>query len=208
MTETGHEACTIFSLMPIQIYEVKSGIIPGTFTIPKSDGKNPSTLIVGPSHYFIYLDESRGSIKSLAPAYEVAQSIVEDFKSSQIGMSDDASPGLGWIVGRFSSGEMIVHVNVLKDLKEKQRKWYQNICRLADNDWARYHHHNAISDIQRTAANELGLNVNDHEWMSITATEGLVNCPACGSKVGKDIVVCPMCRCVLNVEKHKSLVFA
>src|SRR5271170_7711776 len=90
-------SCTVVSFFPQDIKESKPGLVPPSFFIPASDMKTPSLLKVGTCSHFVYMDESRGSLMVKDPSDIVAKSIVEDFCSSQLGIAEDASPGLFWI---------------------------------------------------------------------------------------------------------------
>ena len=201
--------CTVVSFMPVKVHEVKPGVFPSTFDFEPSDGKIPSVLHVGAGTYHVYLDQDRGSIKVIDAPDVVARAIVNDYQVSQIGIADNARPGLGWFPGKLSAAEiLVVHPERVQGILASHTQWLKNICFMADNDWNRYHHHNVISDIQRRAADCLHLDPTLHEWMNIQAESGMRTCPACGSAIRPDVVVCSVCRCIIDAERYKQYQFA
>jgi hypothetical protein len=201
--------CTIVSFMPIRLYEQKSGVIPPAYLIPAAEGETPGTLIIGPATYFTYIDQDRGSLRSTILAEHLAKGICDDFIQSQFGIEDDAAPGLCWFSGRHGNREVMERFpKEISEIVRKHRNWYRAICSVADNDWARYHNHNAISDIQRMAGRSLGLDPERHEWISIASSAETITCPACKTSVRSDAVVCSTCRCILNLDKYKLYIFA
>ena len=202
--------CTLVSFMPIQLLERKSGIIPPDYLIPaaKSD-REPGVLHVGPAQYYTYLDMDRGSLKSIELADNLARAICNDFANSQLGVSEDAVPGMTWFPGRHGSLEVTIKfADEVKETLRKHYNWYRAICFIADNDWQRYHHHNAISDIQRHAGKAIGLDPVEHEWIAISNTADMPTCPVCKQRVRADVIICPTCRCVLNKEEYDKFTFA
>lgn len=201
--------CTVVSIIPFAITEFKPGLIPGTFHIPASDGKVPVCVVVGDAKHNVYIDETRGSLPVRDASDEVARSIVEDFKDSQLGISDGCHPGIFWVPGSWDA------VRVVKELPAEllaaslaQKRWFIEITKIADNDWNRYHQHNVISDFQRKAAELLGYTKEAHEWMAPSLILASQRCPACNTSVSAGIVVCPNCRCVLDKKRYEEFEFA
>lgn len=209
MPENNRFVCTVVSLVPFEIKEEKPGLIPGYFRIPASDGKNPVCLVVEAAKHNVYLDETRGSLPVQDASDQVARSIVEDFLSSQLGISDGVHPGLFWLVGSVTPEEVVKnHGDELRIAKLAQQRWFIEICKIADNDWNRRRQHNSISDFQRKAAELLGYTKETHEWMAPSLVMGSQTCPACNSVVSPGIAICPNCRCILDKEKYSRLEFA
>lgn len=201
--------CTVVSLVPFAISESKPGLIPRLFKIPASDGKEPQVLVVKDARHNVYIDETRGSLSVRDAADEVARSIVEDFIAGQLAISDGVHPALFYAIGEWNS----------KDIREKfsddfneamiaQRRWFIEICKIADNDWNRYHQHNVISDFQRKAGELLGYIKEEHEWIAPSLIMASIRCPACNASVASGIVICTNCRCILDSERYKKLEFA
>jgi hypothetical protein len=204
--------CTIVSLMPFAVNEDKPGIFPNRYSIDASDTQLPVVATVKDAFYYIYLDDSRGSIKVPVPAKQVAKAIVDDFIQGQLEVNNNASPALFWVDGKLNTDEIkIKHSAILEDVKYKQLNWFTNLCRLADDDWQRYGKHSVISDLQRKAAFFLKWSLKEHPWMNSTVTESrveTVECPACGVKVKKGVIICSACKYIFDQKKYNELKFA
>ncbi len=197
---------TVVSLVPFPIMEEKPGLFPPRFHIAASDMKIPSILKVSTCSHFVYLDESRGTLRVPDPSDQVARSICADYIESQLGVDETAKPALFWLPEDLTVGKIITTFSDL--ITEKlalQKKWFLNVSMLADNDWQRYKQHNVISSFQRKAAEIIGWNSREHEWMSPMTTMESTSCPACGTSVVKGIVICPTCKCVLDEVRAKEL---
>jgi hypothetical protein len=198
---------TVVSLVPFDIREEKPGLYPGRFYIPASKDNTPSILFVHTGLHFVYLDETRGSVRVKDLSGDIANSIVKDYLSSQLGSDDNARPGLFWLPEEVSLLTLTSkHKDLLEENKRVQKNWFINCCKIADNDWQRYHQHNVISHTQRIMADLIGWRPEEHEWMSPLTTLKTTPCPACGLQT--TAAICPNCRCVLDKERVKDLTFA
>lgn len=201
--------CTVVSLLPFPLAEFKPGLIPGIYNLPPSDGDVPSILVINEAKHNVYIDETRGSLGVRDASDEVARSIVEDFLAAQLGVSDGCHPGIFWVVGSWDAEEIPSQFGLeLMRAKLAQKRWFVEVCKIADNDWNRYHQHNVISDFQRKAAELLGYTKESHEWMAPSLVMSSQKCPACSSVVSAGITICPNCRCILDKEKYETLEFA
>lgn len=201
--------CTVASLVPFEIREEKPGLVPPRFYLEASDTKTPKVLLIGDAKHFVYLDESRGHLTVKDSCVDVAASVVNDYISSQLEVTEDARPGLFYVIGEFDPvGIMVAKRDKVAQAQRLQNNWFLNVCRVADDDWNKYHRHNVVSDFQRKAAQLLGWKPEEHEWMSGTSVINSVRCPSCSTLIGTEVVVCPSCKCILNPEKYKTLQFA
>lgn len=201
--------CTVVSLVPFPIREVKPGLIPGTFEIPAAQNETPTCITVDKAMHYVYLDETRGSLQVRDSPDEVARSIVDDFVNSQLCISEDCRPGLFYLVGNYTPVEVKAKFkDRLEDEIRIQRNWLQAIARMADDDWNKYHQHNVVSDFQRIAAKLLSWRPEDHPWMSNRTVAESNRCPSCMTLTDKGVVVCPNCKAILDPEKYKTLQFA
>jgi len=196
---------TVISIVPYSIISVKPGVYPGRFVIPEGKEESPSFTVVGVSSYQVKLDEELPSIEVKQPSYEIARSIVEDYRSSSLFVKDDAGPGLMYLPGIIKRDEFLIkHKDEHEQLKVTQRNWWRSAVQSADDDWKRYKNHKVISDLQRHACKELQL---EREWL-VNIVQNGQKCPACGLNSDPHIVICPNCRCVLKPEEYKKLTFA
>jgi hypothetical protein len=197
---------TLISVYPFDIYEQKPAIYPGTFYIPAAkDG--PTSLIIGEAFHFVdRVDAPPLRIRVLPQ--ELAKSIVYDWTTAAIGVDieEDVIPGLFYVNGAHENSVIeVLFANEINAAKARQRKWFIELVKIADDDWSRYHKHTVISDIQRYAVKELNL---EREWSIIVQEQALKLCPACKSTTLPGAVVCSSCKAVLDLEKYKTFQFA
>ena len=201
--------CTVVSLVPFDIREEKPGLIPNTFYIPASDMKTPQVLKVGTARHYVYLDQDRGQLPVRTPSMELANSIVSDYITAQQRIDADAQPALFWVPGALTPQQVLKeHEDEVLGALLKQSRWFVLVCQQADDDWAKYHRHTVVSEIQRKMAQLLGWNPEQHEWMAPNVTAIGARCPACGTLAMMGAVVCAQCQCILDPEKYKTLQFA
>ena len=202
--------CTVVSIVPFELREFKPGLTPGSFHIPACDNENePQVLHVSKALHYVYIDDTRGSLQVRDSPDEVCNAIVDDYITSQLAIKPDAKPGLIWLHGEWTSKKFVVeHSEKIKEMRQLQRNWLVELCKMADNDWNKYHTHQVVSDIQRKAAHIIQWKPEEHEWMSPHTAETGARCPACGTLNSPGIIVCPTCRNVLDKEKYKTLQFA
>ena len=201
---------TVISIVPLPINEFKPGVVPGTFKIPAAVNGEPSILVIGDSVSILWnvIDDPKGTRKIRLPhsSAEMAKSIVDDFINSFIGVGEECHPGLMWKDGSYdlktAKSKFSSELNYLKIVQDI---WFTKLLKMADDDWARYHQHRAISDIQRVAANCLN---QDREWAKMGSDVILDKCPGCGSPTNRQYAVCPNCKAILNEEQYKKLKFA
>lgn len=196
--------CTVVSLLPYPLREVKPGLFPGEFAIPACLNEKPGILHVDRSRHDVYLDEKRGSIPVWTPSDEIARALIYDYRTSCLAVEEDAIPGLFWLEGEKSLKDIgVAHVKELNDHQKKQENWFERLVKLADDDWERLHKHSAISNLQRLAAKSLNL---ERPWIVVKPSETR-KCPACRTTVEFGAVICSACHCVLDAEGYKKLTF-
>lgn len=201
--------CTVVSLVPFDIREEKPGLVPNSFFIPASDMKVPQVLKVGTARHYVYLDQDRGHLPVRTPSTEVANSVVQDYITSQLKVEPDCQPALFWVGGDKNALQVMKeHSDLIANALARQSRWFTAVCRQADDDWAKYQRHTVVSDIQRKMAQILGWNPEQHAWMSPNVTSVGQRCPACGTLALMGAVVCAQCQCILDPEKYKTLQFA
>lgn len=200
--------CTIISLVPFELLEYKPGLIPPAFLIEASDGETPTILHVGNSLHYVYLDDTRGSLPVRGPSDVVARSIVTDYIESQLGVGDNSRPGIFWVPGEWNLAEIrIKFKDQLEKAKKDQENWFTACCRIADDDWNKYHQHNVISSAQRKMAVMLGWDPKQHEWMAPKSVQDAssAKCFACFSVLNNpEQMVCHVCKAVLKQSPELS----
>lgn len=197
--------CTVVSLLPYPVKEPKPGIIPSYFQIPRcKDTNQPSVLQVGEAiHWYESPFKDQPPIKMTHNSREVAKAIVNDLIEAQLGLDSDAAPGLFWVEGHFETKDIVQKFKTnLEDAKNRQLRWFVTLVRIADDDWARYHQHKFVSDLQRYAAKSMGL---DREWTTTAISEVMVQCPLCKEYVRGDAIVHSSCGFVLKKEEYMKM---
>lgn len=211
-----NDISSIISIVPIEIREFKPAIYPGNFNIDAClDQKVPVILHIGESNHVVSIANQRNPLMVPTSSYRMAQSIVDDYCNSQIGLSPGAKPGLFFFQGKVTLKELLVEGNLKDDdvrldyrkglelAREQQKNWFNNIFRMADNDWNRYKNHRSISDLARVGAKIYGV-ADKKEWMVEANIESvLVDCPRCYDKIDSRASICKACGCVVNPEKDK-----
>lgn len=196
--------CTVVSIVPYAIKEVKPQIIPGYFQIPPAREGQIQCLPIGESiHWMESPYKGTPPIKLTETSKAIAKSIVNDFIEAQLAVDSDAAPGLFWVEGHYKAAGIKKDFETrLEEAYKRQNKWFVNLVRIAEDDWARAHQHNAISDIQRYAAKAIGAKV---EWLSITMDAMQIQCPLCKELVRNDAVVHSTCGYILKPEEYEAM---
>jgi len=200
---------SIISIVPIEIRIDRAGaMFPDKWVIPAAV-EVPSILIVSDGWSRTYLGVERGFIKIPVNSYDLARSIVNDYLRSCICTADECMPGIFAIEKEVTEKDLGNYEKELSTCNLYQRAWFEQLIRMADNDWAKTgHKHNVISNTQRLIAKKLGL---DKEWLFVTREDtptGSIKCPSCFANIDARSVVCSNCRLILKPEEHKKLQFA
>lgn len=199
---------SVISIVPFPIAEYKPGIYPGFFEFAAAKQEVPEILVIGDSVYHVEIDENR-TITVKCPAEDVAKSVVNDYITSNLAYSaeDEAFPGFFWKPGKITLADLAGEFkNDWEYAKGCQTRWFKKLVEMADDDWEKSRQHKFISDMQRYAAKYLKL---QKPWIiSSQSDQGLINCVACQTPVKLNTIVCPNCRCILDMEKYKNLQFA
>jgi len=206
---------TLVSIVPFPIEEFKPGLIPGTFRVDASVDGRPQCTIIGDSIHYVWIDETRGSLKVNNPSYVIARSVVNDYNSSQLAGGVDRHPGFFWLMGEYDTERVEKeHKDKLNEYKIIQRNWFVELVKLADDDWEKTRQHQCISDIQRYAAREIDPgNTRLRPWV-ITRPEDVpekietISCPACGSDIPAKVVICRYCRYIIDKKRYPEMTFA
>lgn len=209
---------TIISLLPWKLEEEKPGQFPEKYLIDAAPKKGDFSIEVIEDAYYLefipFSDEKTPPRRVPILSTSVAQGIVDDYLRAQLATSFEfilspegpvqALPGLFWIEGGLSKQEVAEkHGNGLIQNARNMKRWFMNLVKIADDDWARYHRHNVISDKQRAAASWLAL---DREWnFDVMRPSEVFNCPFCFTQLNPAAAVCFNCKQVVNAERFKAL---
>lgn len=194
---------TIVSVFPQEIKETKPGLIPDTFIIPKSDGKNPQVLHVKDVNSALYIGDGK-TFRLTHSFKEIATSIVEDFCNGFIEADADRRPGIFWIPGKHSKENVVKQFpKQIADAIKRQNLWLQRLVISADDDYQKHGQVRGISDLQRMAAFILGL--TNKPWYVAPEPITYVKCDACSTMVDSSAAICHNCKHPVNIDKALSL---
>jgi hypothetical protein len=84
----------------------------------------------------------------------------------------------------------------LADARKKLEAFHRRLVETADLEWERSHNMMFITDLERRAARELGL---EKPW--VYDPKPMADCPACGEKIRPGVAVCRTCGAILDREK-------
>lgn len=202
-------SATVVSIFPFALPKIqKPSLYPGEWDIPISKDGRPAVLIIGDNVKTPYFNPMapRGQENTMIPvlADEVARSIVEDQISSMIHVTEDAQPGLFWVHGEYSIDKVERELSdKLDELREKQRRWFAENVKEADDLWGKWRQHRMIGQRHRDAANFLGLK---RDWCDLDRhIDEVVPCKFCTILIPKIAVVCPNCKQVLQKDQYEEL---
>lgn len=197
--------CTVVNFLPYSMEEVKPGLIPERFYIPASQDGKPGILHVKDARSNLYIRDGRTYPISHS-AEEVSKAIVNDYNIAQLEADTTAHPAVFWIFGKISATALLTdekYKDTIAEAKQRQNKWFMRLIKRADDDWNKYKQHRMITDIQRYAAQNMGM--TNKEWFHSPEPEEFVKCPACRSMVEITSAICHNCKFVVNKERAIKL---
>lgn len=199
---------TIISICNFPIDEKKTGLMPSEYGIPPADFGDISLLTVDDAFFFVYIDEARGYLRSVTPAFRLAQSIVQDFINAQLCRAVDAEPGLFCVRGSFKKEEIKnrFHREIV-DARARHKRWAEMLVAIGDDFWNSVQKRSSISQRSRDAANFLKI---DRPWLNVAPaviepTVEMKDCPVCFERVNIKAIVCRSCKSVLDKEAYDKI---
>lgn len=183
---------TVVSMLHHDLREEKPGLVPSLFIIKAGSMEKPSVTHIKAAKHFVYLDGDRGSLPVRDASYEVARSIVEDYSSAQMGVSDGVYPGLCWFPGDLNMEQIRMNKEysaMLETVKIAHMRWLNHLITMADNDFAKYKQHNVVSGFQRVIASIMRIDPKKHPWMNDDNILESDSCPGCGLPVRPGLIV-------------------
>lgn len=204
------DKCTIVSIFPVEINEVKHTIEPGRFHVDPGTFEKPAILVVGSSSWWREIDVEQPMLEIPNSSIQVADSIINDYSRGMLGCDmATAMPGLFYVMGEHNAFEIATKFkDKMNELRIKQDNWYKILVRLADSLWSRSNGNPlVIWDIMRLAARSL--NFNDKAWLKDFQVAEQVRCFACGMMRNPEFPVCPSCKAIDPMNPNaKDLKFA
>lgn len=120
-------------------------------------------------------------------AREVAEDIAREINGDS---------GEGSFHGVFVAATPTPSAAELADARKKLQEFQRRLVAAADLEWERSKNPMFITDLERRAARQLGL---DKPWLY--DPKPLIECPACGERIKPTAAVCRACRAILDPEK-------
>lgn len=190
---------TVVSILPAGIAEVKPGLVPPLYIMEPSKNGEPEVLHVERARYSVYIGDGR-ALPQYTESDVVANSIVDDFSSAQLAVTDTAKPGMFVVEGKVEKQDVAKRFPAeLKKAKAQQLEWFARLIRMADDEWKKYQSHRSITDYMRMAAEHLNMK---RDWL--LTIEDYRNCPACQTKISYLAAICPHCRTIVDADKYKN----
>lgn len=191
------DKCTIVSILPKEITEVKFTIEPGRFHISPGTYEIPAMLVVGPSSWWREIDLEQPMLEIPVSSIQIADSVIRDYCNGMLGCDMDSSmPGLFFLMGEVNRVELKnKYSKELDRAKAKQDAWFKILVKIANSLWARSNGNPlVISDEMRLAARNL--NENDVPWLQNFEAAKLINCKFCGGLRNEKYPICQHCKAV------------
>lgn len=183
--------------------EFKPGLFPRTYEIPAATGHFtdsfvPGVLIIEDGFHDIpQLDYK--TIRVTVPAIEIARSVVNDYCTAQLQVSEVALPGMFALDSGYQASEVVVMFeNELGAALERHTAWCRNLVKMGDDLWNISKQSRHISTTMRNAAKFLQL---QREWLSDATPIMTAKCPACFSIIEQGASICKHCHAVLDKER-------
>jgi hypothetical protein len=201
------DKCTIVSLMPKKIVEVKYTITPGVFEIEAAPEGDFSILVVGSSSWFKETEENQPYLEIPHSSIIVAESVISDYLNGCLGCNmGDKSPGLFYVRGEYTKDTIEKNDEFKRKYQvavENQKRWYRELVQIADVGWAKTNGNPiAVSDDARYGAKMLGL---ERAWLKDYQSVSLISCKSCGELVNPNFPVCRFCKAILDPVKAKDM---
>lgn len=206
------DKCTLVSICPKAIHEVKPTIFPGRFDIPAVKDGDFEILVIEPSSWWKELEHNQPLLEIPTSSIKMAESVITDYCNGLVACNmNDRMPGLFFIPGAYNKTTIKLYKNengetfdqLLEKANIKQKNWFLELVRLADIDWARTSGNPlSISDDSRLAAEKLGLT---KVWMQDFKSVEMTNCKACGEMINPLYPICRHCKAVIDPIKAKEL---
>lgn len=200
------DRCTVVSIYPKEVDEVKHTIQPGRFIIPPGTYEKPSTLVVGSSSWWKELDEESPLLEIPQSSILIANSIIVDYINGILGCNmNDAVPGLFYLPGNLSVVTIQKEYKAqLDSARTKQINWFKALVIMADTLWSRSQGNPlSISDDMRLAAREL--NLNSKEWLADFQAAEMIRCASCGNMRNPLYPICPSCHMIIDKKRFDEL---
>jgi len=196
---------TIVSVLPFALTEEKPGLIPGYYEIPMAEKGDFSILVVKDGYHNVLIplaDDKAPPMRVTDTSEKIAESLIMDYTNACLAIDYELSafPGLFWIEGEQTKALIkTLYAAKLKSANEMTMRWFERLVKMADDDWARYHQHRTITDLQRHACTYLNMS---KEWNFNVMTDGAKLCWGCKVAIHPRAITCSNCKAIINMEEY------
>jgi hypothetical protein len=129
--------------------------------------------------------------KRTLPLHISAREIAED-----IAREINGDSGEGSFHGVFVAASEVPTEAELAEARRRLEEFQRRLVAAADLEWERTHNPMFITDLERRAARQLGL---EKPWLY--DPKPLAECPVCAEKIKHGVAVCKSCGAILDREK-------
>lgn len=207
------DVCTIVSVFPKAIKDNKVTTFPLLPEIPAAIEGEFSLLVVGTTSWFQENQNGGPTIEIPVDSKRTAEAFIRDHVNGLLGFIPEiAAPGLFVCFGKWDKKSIHSYkdpetdesfAELRKKAEARQKRWYQELIRLSDADWARSNGNPlVICEDAKIAANSLRL---DKPWIKDQSVASQTNCPACGFMINAAYPICGNCKAIINKDKAKEL---
>lgn len=204
--------CTVVSTLPFGLSEDKYGLIPFRYLIPPAPKEGISVLVVQDGYHMYQIplsDDKAPPMKIVDLAEKIAEGLCADYIGANLAVNYEvlengaiSAPGLFWLEGALSVVQVTAgYGDRVKQARNNTMAWFQNLVKIADDDWSKTHQHRTITDLQRSACRNLGL---EREWNFNVFDMTLTLCWACKTSVNPTAIICSGCKSILNIDEYNK----
>lgn len=204
--------CTLVTVLPFALTEEKPGLIPGYYYIPPAPKNDFSILVIKDGYHNVLIplsDDKAPPMRVTDTCDQIADSLINDYTNACLAVNYEpepdgsiATPGLFWLEGALAKPEILAkHQIKLTQANKNTKCWFTRLVKMADDDWAKYHQHRSISDLQRHACSFLNI---QREWNFDVQTSSNILCWACKAMLHPAAIICGSCKAVINIEEYEK----
>lgn len=200
------DKCTIVSVYPNRIVEIKHTTFPGVFVIDPAPDNDFTILVVGASSWYKEMPDGQPFLEIPDGSILMAQSIINDWCNGLAGVNmPEAMPGLFFVPGVLTKAEILKnHKDKLDLARTRQNAYWESVIQLADVMWARTSGNPlSISNEARIGAVKLGR--KDKPWLQDFYASDKKACQACGQFINPNFPICQYCHHIVNQAKYDEL---
>ncbi len=200
---------TVVSFYTAEIAETKPGLIPSEFYLAAGSIDKPAFLVIHDAKYYYRALHDSPTIPVPQPGEDVARAFVEDWIiSKQASVPGVMQPAVFFLEGIWDEKRLRAEkAELIKEYLTMQGLWYQELIKLADNDWAKKPgSHQLVTEDAKRAAKVLNY---ERDWNLETPIMSqapqMKLCRGCAMSIPMAAIVCSQCRTVQDEKAYAGL---